>query len=166
MSELYSTRLIKRKRRTKDEMSNLFNEVVDVINGYNGDPITIRHLFYRLTTRYVLKKEERCYNLMCSHLSKWRKEGMLPFEVFVDGTRWYHGDTLFDDAAEALAEAIESYRKDLWKSQKYHVEVWSEKDAILSIIMPLVREWHLQAFPCRGFNSLSASFGIAAMFRG
>jgi hypothetical protein len=90
---------------------------------------------------------------------------MLPFEVFVDGTRWYHGDTLFDDAAEALAEAIESYRKDLWKSQKYHVEVWSEKDAILSLIMPLVREWHLQAFPCRGFASLSATFGIAAMLK-
>jgi hypothetical protein len=164
MSELYSSSLIKRKRRTKDEMCNLFNEVADIINGYK-ERITIRHLFYRMVGQKALEKDENNYAILCSHLSKWRKEGILPYSCFVDSTRWYHGGVTFDDAAEALDDAIKSYRKNLWKTQKYYVEVWAEKDAILSLIMPVVSQWHLQAFPCRGFTSLSSTFSAAETFK-
>lgn len=33
----------------------------------------------------------------------------------------------FDDASEALDTAAIVYRKNLWKGQKYYVEVWCEK---------------------------------------
>jgi hypothetical protein len=116
-------------------------------------------------SRGVLDKDEKSYDLLCAHLSKWRISGVLPFNCFVDGTRWHHGEIGFDDAAEALDDTTWGYRKNLWKSQKYYVEVWCEKDAILSLIMPLVKEWALKAFPCRGFASLSSTFAAAKTFK-
>ena len=161
----YSTSPIKRKRRSKDEVYHLFGQVVEILEEYNGDPITIRHLFYRLVSRRVIEKDEKSYNSLCAHLGKWRKEGVLPFNCFVDGTRWYHGASGFDDAAEAMDEAIAEYRKNLWKSQQCYVEIWCEKDAILSLIMPVARQWALRAFPCRGFASLSSTFAAAQTFK-
>ena len=38
----YSTSPIKRKRRSKDEVYHLFGQVVEILEEYNGDPITIR----------------------------------------------------------------------------------------------------------------------------
>jgi hypothetical protein len=164
-SGLYWASPIKRKRRSRDEVYSLFNAVVDILDEYRGEPITIRHLFYRLVSRGVLEKDEKAYKNLCAYLSKWRKAGHLQFDHFVDGTRWYHGITGFNDAAEALDDAIAAYRKNLWKSQKYYVEVWCEKDAILSLIMPLVQQWTLKAFPCRGFTSLSSTFAAAKTFK-
>jgi hypothetical protein len=45
------------------------------------------------------------------------------------------------------------------------VEIWCEKDAILSLIMPLANQWALKAFPCRGFASLSSTFAAAETFK-
>ena len=115
----YSTSPIKRKRRSRDEVYGLYGAVVDILDEYRGEPITIRHLFYRLVSRGVIEKDEKAYRNLCAHLSKWRKAGHLQFDYFVDGTRWYHGEIGFSDAAEALDDAIAGYRKDLWKSQKY-----------------------------------------------
>src|SRR6476660_7563957 len=96
----YSTSPIKRKRRSRDEVYGLYGAVVDILAGYRGEPITVRHLFYRLVSRAALEKDEKAYKNLCAHLSKWRKAGNLQFDHVVDGTRWYHGVTGFNDAAE------------------------------------------------------------------
>jgi hypothetical protein len=161
----YSASPIKRKRRSRDEVYSLFSAIVEILEDYRGEPITIRHLFYCLVAKGALDKDEKSYNLLCSHLSKWRISGALPFNCFVDGTRWHHGEIGFDDAAEALDDTIAGYRKNLWRSQKCYVEIWCEKDAILSLIMPLANQWALKAFPCRGFASLSSTFAAAETFK-
>ena len=43
----YQTSPIKRKRRSNDEMDNLLQAARAIIDGYD-DPISIRHLFYKL----------------------------------------------------------------------------------------------------------------------
>ena len=84
----------------------------------SGEPITIRHLFYRLVSRGVLDKDEKSYDLLCAHLSKWRITGVLPFNCFVDGTRWHHGEIGFDDAAEALDDATAGIQKESLEEPK------------------------------------------------
>ena len=66
-----------------------------ILNEYAGDPITLRHLFYRLAGVGVIPKDERAYRHIVDHLGKWRIDGSIPFNRFVDGTRWHYGvDTL------------------------------------------------------------------------
>ena len=37
-----------------------------VLDEYRGEPITIRHLFYRLVSRAVLEKDEKSYEPVCA----------------------------------------------------------------------------------------------------
>ena len=164
MSEsLYEASLIKRKRRTAVEVYSLYSAVVDILNEYD-EAITIRHLFYRLESKQIIAKDEKSYNHLVSHLGKWRVNGSIPFDRFVDGTRWHYGVDTFDNAAEALEESIRSYRKNLWRTQEYYVEVWCEKEAIASMVKPVADRWSLKTFVCRGFNSLSGSASAANQF--
>jgi hypothetical protein len=153
----------KRKRRTAAEVDELFGAVVRVLNEYK-EAITIRHLFYRLEGIGVIAKDEKSYNHLVSHLGKWRINGTIPFNRFVDGTRWHYGVDTFDDAAAAMEEGIRSYRKNLWRDQLHYVEVWCEKEAIASLVKPVADQWGLKTFVCRGFNSLSGSASAADQF--
>ena len=141
----------RRKRRTNAEMAELFNAVVAVLNGYGNDRISIRHLCYRLSSTGVIPKMETAFDTLGNHLANWRKQGRIPFGRFVDATRWYHGSTTFDNAAEALEDPIAGYRKNLWRPQPFHVEVWVEKEAVASIVVPVADHWGIKTFVCRGF---------------
>jgi hypothetical protein len=90
----YSASPIKRKRRSQEESFHFIGAIAEVLDEYKGEAITIRHLFYRLVSRGVLDKDERSYDLLCSHLSKWRISGVIEFNRFVDGTRWHHGERI------------------------------------------------------------------------
>jgi hypothetical protein len=161
----YQASPIKRQRSTAAEVHELFAAVVVILNEYAGDPITIRHLFYRLAGAGIIAKDERAYNRIVSFLGKWRIDGSIPFGRFVDGTRWHYGVETFDDATAAIEEAVRGYRKNLWQTQKYYLEIWCEKEAIAGLVKPVADQCWLKVFVCRGFNSLSASSVAAAQFR-
>ena len=160
----YQASPIKRKRRTSAQVNSLFDSAVGILNQYD-EPVTIRHLFYRLASIRVIEKSEKDYDRLVSHLGKWRINGSIPFSKFVDGTRWHYGVDTFDDAAEAIEDSIRGYRKNLWKSQDYYIEIWCEKEAIASLVRPVADQWGLKTFVCRGFNSLSGSASAAEQFK-
>ena len=156
---------IKRKRRTNAEMAELFNAVGTVLTSYGNDRISIRHLCYRLAGAGIIPKTERAFGQLGEHLVTWRKQGLIPFGRFVDATRWYHGSTTFDNAADALEDSISGYRKNLWRTQPFHVEVWVEKEAVASIVVPVADSWGIKTFVCRGFTSLTSTWEAAEIFK-
>ena len=151
----------KRPRRTKEQMDELLAAVQGVLDNYDGDRISVRHLCYRLASVGVIAKTERDFKTLGDHLGNWRKKGEIPFGSFVDSSRWYFGGNTFDDAAEALEDAIPAYRKNLWWTQPYFAEVWVEKEAIASIVVPVANRWGIRTFPCRGFTSLTSTWEAA-----
>jgi len=145
-------------------MDDLLNQVHGILSEYE-EGITIRHLFYRLSGLGVIEKTETAYKGLCSHLSKWRKSREVPFSAFIDGTRWHYGATTYSDEDAALIACIQGYRKNLWQSQEAFVEVWSEKDAIASILTPLSGKWGIKTFVCRGFASITSLYSAAETFQ-
>jgi len=131
-------------------MAELFGAVVAILNDYATDRISIRHLCYRLSSTGVIPKTETAFDTLGIHLANWRKQGRIPFGRFVDATRWYHGSTTFNNAAAALEDSILGYRKDLWRSQPVHVEVWVEKEAVASIVVPVADRWGLKPSSAAG----------------
>jgi hypothetical protein len=146
-------------------MSKLLAEVKAVLKGYGKDRISIRHLCYRISSKQIIAKTERAFDQLGKHLGNWRKTGQIPYGRFVDATRWYHGAVTFDDAAEALEDSITTYRKNLWRTQRYFVEIWVEKEAIASIVVPVANQWGIKVFPCRGFTSLTSTWEAAETFK-
>ena len=160
-----ASRIKRRKRRTREEMVELFKAVREVIKSWENIRNSIRHLCYRLAMMGEISKTEPAFDTLAGHLAKWRKKRLIPFGVFVDATRWYHGSTTFDNAAAALEDSIASYRKNLWRTQPFHVEVWVEKEAVASIVVPVADHWGIKTFICRGFTSLTSTWEAAETFK-
>ena len=127
--------------------------------------ISVRHLFYRLVGLGVIPKTEKAYRGLVHHLINWRRDGAVPWHAFADSTRWHIRTQTFNGIEEALERTRQTYRRDLWSTQRHYVELWLEKDAIASIVADVAGEFGVPVFVCRGFASLSSLHGAAETFR-
>jgi hypothetical protein len=127
--------------------------------------ITVRHLFYRLVSLFVIAKTEKEYKGLVKHLSVWRRAREIPFNAFADSTRWHIRVETFDGIQDALQRTRDTYRRDLWSTQPHYVEVWVEKDAIAATVAETANSFGVPVFVCRGFASLSSLYSAAETFR-
>ena len=153
----------KRIRRTFSQMDELLNGVLNILGEYD-DPVTIRHLFYRCAIAGMVPKTEQGYNQIRGHTVRWRRSRQISMDAFIDGSRWHYGSFGSDDLSEYLHDCTRNYRRNLWQTQAHYVEVWVEKDAIASIVNPIVSEWTLRMFPARGDASMSSLHQAARVF--
>ncbi len=152
------------KRRTVTQMREMLAAIRAILNESDGQ-ITVRHLFYRLVGLRVIPKTERAYKSLCGHLSKWRRSEEIPWSAFSDNTRWHIRQETFQGVKDALKNTAENYRRNLWATQPYYVEVWVEKDAIAGIVADTANSFGVPVFVCRGFASLSSLYSAANTFR-
>lgn len=146
-------------------MDGLLSAIQSVLEDYDGEQITIRHLFYRLVSLGEIQKTENEYSKLVGHLAKWRRAGEIPFSAFADNTRWYVGSPTYDSIEEALQNTAETYRKNYWLESPVHLEIWTEKDAITSILSDAANRCGVRTFTCRGFASLSSLNECAITWR-
>jgi hypothetical protein len=163
--KIYSPSPLKRrKRRTKEQVSELLDAVTEIVDAEDG-PITIRHLFYRVESQGLIPKTEAAYKSLTKHLGNWRRAGLIPWDAFADNTRWKYGGHAFNTLHDALEDTVRTYRKNLWSDQSCYLEVWVEKDAIASIVVGEADSFGVPTFVCRGFASLSSLHSAAQTFR-
>lgn len=158
------TSKIKRNRRTKDDLETLLNAIQTILNAEEGQ-ITIRHLFYRLVGLQVIEKTEPAYHQLCNHLSKWRRSGNIHWNNFSDSTRRHIQPTTFDDIPDALNTIIDVYRRNLWDTQPQYIEVWVEKDAMVSILSDTTLKLGVPLYVARGFSSLTGLYAASETFK-
>lgn len=152
------------KRRSKKEMQSLLNATLKALDDEPG-AMTIRHLCYVMESRGYIEKTERAFKTYDGHLVNWRRQGLIPWNAFVDNTRWYYGSVVYDGLEEALRQSQNAYRRNLWADLPVYVEIWTEKDAIAGILLEEADVYGVQVLPLRGFASLSMLHNAAATFR-
>jgi len=152
-----------RTRRSKIEMQSLLDGVINILGEYN-ERITIRHLFYRCANAGLIDKTTEEYNSLRGHLVRWRRARVIPYNAFIDGTRWHYGAETFNDLGEYIRHAAASYRLNLWSESDYYPEIWVEKEAIASMVYGIAKEWNLKVFVARGDASMSSLADAAETF--
>jgi hypothetical protein len=166
---VYESRPLKRPRRNKAELNAILQGSLSIIAEETATDenakITIRHLFYRLVSESLLNKTQRDYKNLIKYLMKWRRGGKLPWAAFADNTRWYYGNVGYISIESALINTRDTYRRNLWSTQDAFVEIWTEKDAIASILLQESYSFGVQVFPVRGFSSGTALYNAADHFK-
>lgn len=153
---VYGTRDIKpRARRTRGEVTSLRAELLEIVAA--GKPMTVRQIFYQATVRGLVPKDEgRGYKVVQRLLVQMREEGQLPYRWITDSLRIVRGYTRWGSAAGFAQDVASLYRRDYWAGAAVRVEIWIEKDALASVIAPVViDEWGLDLHVSRGFSSVS-----------
>jgi hypothetical protein len=141
-------------------------EIVEVAHDILSEqqPMTLRQLFYRLVSVPLLANTPGDYSKLSRILTGARERGEIPYEWIVDRSRQtYSVDAWHDPAAYADSVRI-SYRRNYWQDQPAHVEVWTEKDAIIGSIKPVADRWGVTIRVTRGFMSTTRVHEIAETF--
>ena len=150
----------RRKRRAKADVGAICDAMQELIEAEH--PLTIRHVFYRLVSLGLISKTEAEYkNTVCRLLAKMRRDGRIPYDHLTDNTRWRMKPRSYASLTHALDALQDDYRHALWGNQDVYVEVWTEKDAIGSILYPITSHWDVPLMTARGYASLSFLYSVA-----
>jgi hypothetical protein len=124
-------------------------------------PITLRGVFYRVVTAGAVDKTEHGYQKIKRELLKLRRDGTVPYDWITDGTRWISKPASYDGIEDVLEAAAASYRRALWHDQDTEVQIYSEKDAISSVVLPVTERWDVPLGIVRGYASETFAWQVA-----
>ena len=118
-------------------------------------PVTVRQIFYRLSTLEAVDKSERGYKAVGRLCTQMRLDGEIPFSYFADNTRWMRRPRTYNTIEEALELTAQTYRKSLWQNQTAAAEIWLEKEALAGVIYPVTSLWDVPLMVVKGYPSVT-----------
>jgi hypothetical protein len=144
----------KRHRRTKAAVVSIRDHIKDILE--QNSPQTVRQIFYALTVKGAIAKQEIEYKrTVVRLLSEMREAGQIPYEWIADNTRWMRKPSAFTGIEACLNSTANSYRRDLWASMPVYVEVWCEKDALAGVLLEETKVYDVPLMVARGYSSIS-----------
>ena len=149
-------------RRTKAEIDQIKRWIHQLCQDMH--PMTVRQLFYQLTTHGVIDKTEAEYKqTVCRLTAVMRLAGELPWYWLSDNTRWIRKPDTYGSLDDCLEQAQRAYRRSLWdpNTNDQYVEVWLEKDALSGVLYEVTREYDVPLMVTRGYPSLSYQHSAA-----
>ena len=147
-------------RSDKLDLIEQINGVVDEYT-HQGYTLTLRQLYYQLVARGIIENNMRSYKNTGNLINDARLAGLIDWNAIEDRTRSLKGLTHWSNPQEIIRSASYQYKKDLWKNQKYHLEVWVEKEALAEVVEKACRPWDINYFCCRGYVSQSEMWSAA-----
>jgi len=151
----------KKARKPQWRTQLLWDAITTIANEY--ERMSVRQLYYQLVSRGAILKTEAEYKRVCDASAQMRIAGVLPYDKIADGHRVRRSVFAHDGLADALESAHELYRRNYWIDQPQHIEVWSEKDALTGVILPVCDAYGVTYVATRGFPSITLRYesGIA-----
>jgi len=140
---------------------------------YEGVPITIRQLFYRMVAKRALPDTLRVYKRLVAAMTAARWKGTIAMEAFIDRERTMEGETKADTTnldleiirGKAQVGAwMRHYGLNRWENQPHYVEVWIEKKALQGVFEGPCYSMDVGLGPCKGYPSLTFLHEATARF--
>lgn len=155
-----------RNKRFSTKNRNLLQKCLSILNEYEqkGIKVTLRQLYYQLVARGIIPNLDKEYHKLSGILTDARYCGFVDWKAVEDRIRIPHKHSEFDNVLNLVESAKYSYRLDRWKDQEYYVELFTEKDAISSVLKPIADEWHIYLNVNRGYSSATAMYDASKRF--
>lgn len=161
MKQFYKDFNFRQKTR---EIIEQANEIIQeyAIEGYD---LTLRQLYYQFVARDIIPNKQSEYKKLGSIINDARLAGLIDWESIVDRTRKQQCNSHWNNPAEIIATAAESYAIDTRADQDTYLEVWVEKDALVGVIERACQPLDVGFLSCRGYVSQSAMWRAAQRLR-
>lgn len=136
--------------RTIDQANAIIGEYQ--AQGYD---LTLRQLYYQFVARGLIPNKDTEYKRLGSVINDARLAGLIDWEAIQDRTRELKSLAHWSSPSQILEAVARQYRRDLWSGQRYHVEVWVEKEALAGVVQRAAEALDVSYFSCRGYTSQS-----------
>ncbi len=144
----------------------LLEKIEEILEEYlmQGIRVTLRQLYYQLVARGIIPNKISEYQKLSVLLTNARYNGDIDWDAIEDRVRVPKIPLTFADIQERIDLALVNYQLNRWEEQEFYVELWTEKDAISSVIHPITRKYQVGVVVNRGYSSASAMFESAQRF--
>lgn len=159
-NSVYGASALKRSRRNRDQIAALDEAIVEAVAV--DAPVSLRGVYYRCVSAGAVDKTEAGYRAVGRRLLRLRRERRVAYGDITDGTRWVAKPTTFDGWEAAIEDAAYSYRRALWSSSLWALQIHSEKEAIVGVVEPVTSRWDVALGIMRGYSSETFAWKVAA----
>ncbi len=141
--------------------------IIEIANAILGEylsqgyDLSLRQLYYQFVARDILPNSERSYKMLGSVISDARMAGLIDWDAIKDRGRTTVRNSHWNEPADILESAAQSFQIDKWEDQENYVEVMVEKQALEGILIPLCREMDVAFTANKGYSSSSAMYEAA-----
>ena len=136
----------------------LIDKANQIIGEMSGFTLTLRQLYYQFVSRGWIENTQNGYVKIKKIVNDGRLSKLIDWDAIEDRTRNLESNTHWDSPSEIIENCYYSYRIDKWANQKYHVEVWIEKEALAGVIEGICKRLDVSWFCCRGNPSQSEMY--------
>lgn len=140
---------------------DLRHAIVDAFE-QTSKPVTVRQMYYLLTTRNAVDKTEAGYRRVQRQLLLMRREDLIPYHWIADNTRWMRKPNTYNGLRDCLEESAQFYRAAVWRDLPDHVQVWCEKDALAGVLMKETARYDVPLMVTRGYSSETFAYESAS----
>lgn len=123
-----------------------------------GFGLTLRQLYYQFVARGLIPNKQAEYKKLGTVVNDARLAGMIPWKAIEDRTRYLRKLPSWNDPSDIISSAAYSYHLNRWENQDHYLEVWIEKDALLSPFEVACNNFDVPLFSCRGYSSQSETW--------
>jgi Protein of unknown function C-terminus (DUF2399). len=149
---------VKNKESTMQKNSKqLLGQVQEVIESYDF-ALTLRQIYYQLVAKQVIPNQQKYYMKLSRLCVIGRDEGILREDAFADRLRQVDKPDSYIDLSDYMEVVKGAYRKDLWANQDSYIEIWTEKDALRSVLTQITYAYDVNLMVVRGQVSRTAIY--------
>jgi len=152
-----------------------------------GYDLSVRQVYYQLIARDLIpedrkwrqvedtkkwvkdpngtKNAEPNYKWISELLTAARMGGMTDWDMIVDRGRETVTPPAWEDPADIVNAAADSFALDKWKDQPNHVEVMVEKQALEGVLIPVCERLGIRFTANKGFSSASTMYEAGKRLR-
>ena len=148
----------------RKESLELLTQVQEIIDNYDF-ALTLRQIYYQLVAKQIIPNEQRYYKKLSRICVKGRDEGILPEEGFSDRLREIDKPSAWLNLNEFIQTVRKSYNKDKWQNQPKYLEIWTEKDALRSVLTEITYPYDVSLMVARGQLSRTAIYEASERYK-
>lgn len=143
--------------RMQRKSLELLAQVQEIIMSYDF-ALTLRQIYYQLVSKQIIPNQQSCYAKLSRLCVLGRDEGILQEESFADRLRQVDKPDSWLDLADFMETVRNSYSKDKWQNQDAYIEIWTEKDALRSVLTEVTYSYDVSLMVARGQLSRTAIY--------
>lgn len=150
----YIDRAFYKKQKKIIEIAN------QICNEYmrQGYTLTLRQLYYQFVARGFIENSLREYKNLGNTINDGRLAGLIDWDAIEDRVRNLGFVSHWEHQKDFAKDAANWFHLDFWKDQKYRIEIWVEKDALVGVIERVASQYRCSFLACRGYVSQSEAW--------
>ena len=144
----------------------VIQHIIDIVDEYAADGyvLTLRQLHYQLVKSNWIVNHDSAYKKLGNILDDCKYAGIIDWSNIEDRGRRPYIPYYVRDVENALTDTVDQYRIDRQLGQDVYLEMWSEKDALSSILKRSTEKYHIQLVINKGYTSSSAIYAAYQRF--